>query len=146
MPNPTNTSKLAMLNAHNGNVKAHQESAKFRCANTFDKLSISSIKKSATKYATRLNALCPPKSATKSTTKMLGGAIKIKSVGKNFDSKLSSKMSREVINAVKISQKKHPIAKNRSENSGLIFAECPAKGTIRLPTIGINHAGLPTAN
>ena len=142
MPNPKNTSKLAMLNAHSGKVKAHQESAKFRRVNAFAKLSISSIKKSATKYATRLNVLCPPKSAAKSTTKILGGAMKINKVGKNLLSKLSSKISLEVIRAVKMSQKKQPTEKKKSENSGEIFAECPAKGTIKLPTMGINHAGL----
>lgn len=131
-----------MPKAQSGKVKAHHESAKFNRVKTFERLSIKSIKNKATKYATRLNALCPPKSAAKSTTKILGGAMKINKVGKNLLSKLSSKISLEVIRAVKMSQKKQPTEKKKSENSGVIFAECPASGTIKLPTMGINHAGL----
>lgn len=57
--------------------------------------------------------------------------MKINKVGKNLLSKLSSKISLEVIRAVKMSQKKQPTEKKKSENSGVIFAECPANGTIK---------------
>ena len=44
---------------------------------------------------------------------MLGGAMKIKSVGINLVSKLCSKISLCIIIALKIIQKKHPMEKKK---------------------------------
>ena len=72
---------------------------------------------------------------------MLGGAIKIKSVGINLDSKLCLKINRCIIIALGRIQKKQPIEKKKSNNSFGALIKPPLKGTIRFPTIGINHAG-----
>lgn len=68
--------------------------------------------------------------------------MKIKSVGINLVSKLCSKISLCIIIALKIIQKKHPMEKKKSSISFGALMKAPLSGTIKFPTMGINHAGV----